>query len=110
MKHFLFFAFFFLLFVTGFCQTNLNKRQLKIITVAGNGYERGFQHGQQMKKEIGDLMILWKKDLEQNVQIPADTFIHNFLGATDFIPSIKKYTPDILDEVRGIAKGADQSL
>lgn len=108
MKHITFLAFFFLLFVTGFCQTNHTKRQLKTITVSGNGYERGFQNGQQMKKEISELMILWKKDLEQNLHLPADTFIHNFLSATDFIPSIKKYTPDILDEVRGIAKGADQ--
>ena len=110
MKHILFSALFLLFFVTGFCQTNLNKRQLKIITVSGNGYERGYQHGQQMKKEIGELMVLWKKDLGEDIHIPADTFIHNFLGATDFIPSIKKYTPDILDEVRGIAKGADQSF
>ena len=110
MKHILFLAFFLLIFVTGFCQTNLNNRQLKMITVSGNGYERGYQHGQQMKKEIGELMVLWKKDLEENIHIPADTFIHNFLSATDFIPSIKKYTPDVLDEVRGIAKGAEQSF
>jgi hypothetical protein len=108
MKHILFSVLFHLLFVTGFCQTNLNKRQLKIITVSGNGYDRGYQHGQQMKKEIGELMVLWKKDLEENCHIPADTFIHNFLAVTDFIPAIKKYTPDVLDEVRGIAKGADQ--
>src|SRR3978361_216745 len=98
MKRIFFFVFFLLFFITGFCQSNLYKRQLKTITVSGNGYERGFQHGQHMKKEIGELMVLWKKDLEQNVHIPVDTFIHNFLGATDFIPSIKKYTPDILDE------------
>lgn len=110
MKHIFLSSFFLLLFVTGFCQTNLNKRQLKTITVSGNGYERGYQHGQHMKKEIGELMVLWKKDLEQNIHMPADTFIQNFLAATDFIPSIKKYTPDVLEEVRGIAKGADQSF
>ena len=109
MKHILFFVFF-LFFLPGFCQTNLYKGQLKTITVSGNGYERGYQHGHQMKKEIAELMLLWKKDLEQNIHMPADTFIHNFLAATNFIPSIKKYTPDILDEVRGIAKGADQSF
>ena len=110
MKRILFSAFFLLFVVTGFSQQSSNKRQLKIVTVSGNGYERGYQHGQQMKKEIAELMLLWKKDLEQNFQMPADTFIHNFLSATDFIPAIKKYTPDILDEVRGIAKGSDQSF
>jgi len=108
MKHIIFLAYFLLFFVTGFCQSDVYKRQLKTITVSGNGYERGYQHGQKMKKEISELMVLWKKDLEQNVHMSADTFIHNFLAATDFIPAIKKYTPDILQEVRGIAKGANQ--
>ncbi|HUS01870.1 MAG TPA: hypothetical protein VMY77_09095 [Chitinophagaceae bacterium] len=91
MKHILFSALFLFFFVTGFCQTNFKKRELKIITLSGNGYKRGFQHGRHMKKEIGELMVLWKKDIEQNVHIPADTFISNFLRATDFIPSIKKF-------------------
>ena len=103
-------VFFLSIVVTSFSQTNSYKRQLKTISVSGNGYERGFQHGQQMKKEIAELMVLWKKDLEHNVHIPADTFIHNFFVTTDFTPSIKKFTPDILEEVRGIAKGAEQSF
>jgi len=110
MKYILSFVFSFFLFVTGSSQENHSNRQLKIITVSGNGYERGYQHGQQMKKEIAELMVLWKNNLEQSVRIPADSFIHNFLAATDFIPSIKKNTPDIFDEVRGIAKGAEQSF
>ena len=110
MKHLLFFVFFLLILKPDFGQSNHYKRQLKTITVSGNGYERGFQHGQQLKKEIGELMVLWKKDLEQTTHIPADSFIHHFLNSTDFIPSIKKYTPDILEEVKGIAKGAGQSF
>lgn len=108
MKHLFFLAFSLSLFVTGICQAIPANRQLKIISVSGSGYERGVQHGQQMKKEIAELMVLWKKDLEENLYMPADTFIHHFLAATDFIPAIKKYTPDILEEVRGIATGAGQ--
>lgn len=97
-------------FATGFCQTVNYPRQLKLITVSGNGYERGIQHGQQMKKEIAELMVLWKNDLQRNMQIPADSFIHQFLRNTNFTPTIKKYTPDILEEVRGIAEGSGQSF
>ncbi|MFZ4543276.1 MAG: hypothetical protein ACOYOA_04445 [Saprospiraceae bacterium] len=110
MKHALFSAFFLLLLVSGYGQTNSNKRALKVVTLSGNGYERGYQHGQQMKKEIAELMVLWKNDLEAGMHMPADTFIRHFLAATDFIPAIKKYTPDVLDEVRGMAKGAEQSF
>ena len=38
----------------------------------------------------------------------ADLLIKAFLGQTDFTPAIKKWTPDLLDEVRGIADGAEQ--
>jgi hypothetical protein len=83
---------------------------LKLITVSGSGYKRGFQHGQQLKKEIAELMLLWKQDIQNNMHMPADSFINKFLTNTDFIPAMKKYTPDILEEVRGIAAGAGQPL
>lgn len=108
MRKYLVIAIAHLMFVTGFSQTGQYKRQLKTITLSGKGYERGLHHGQQFRKEIGEVMLLWKKDLEQSMHMPADSFIHNFLAATDFLPSIKKYTPDILEEVMGIAAGSKQ--
>jgi isopenicillin-N N-acyltransferase like protein len=91
-----------------FSQSNTINRPLKLITVSGNGYERGYQHGQQLKKEIGELIALWKNDLEKGMHMPADSFLSQFLASTDFVPVIKKYTPDILEEVRGIATGSGQ--
>jgi len=38
--------------------------------------------------------------------MPADTFIKVFLDSTNYIPSIKKWTPELLDEVKGISKGS----
>jgi hypothetical protein len=86
-----------LFFTNGFSQVNSYSRQLKLITVSGNGYQRGFQQGQQLKKEIAELMVLWKKNLQSKVNMPANTFIHQFLANTD-----------ILKEVKGMADGAGQ--
>src|SRR5262249_2509735 len=36
----------------------------------------------------------------------ADEFIRRFLAGTDYLPSIKKWTPDLLEEVRGITEGS----
>ncbi len=108
MKRIILLVPFFFFLTTIFCQSTLPERQLKTINLSGNGYERGFQHGQQLKQEIAELMVLWKKSLEKNMNYPADSFIQNFLSATNFIPAIKKYTPDIYDEVRGIANGSGQ--
>jgi hypothetical protein len=38
--------------------------------------------------------------------VPAATYIQKFLSASDFKPAIERWTPGLLDEVRGIADGA----
>jgi hypothetical protein len=79
---------------------------LPILHLNGTPYENGFQHGAIMKNRIIKLIGLWKKDIEDNYQIPADEFIKMFLDATDYIPAIKKWTPDLLEEIKGISAGS----
>ncbi|MFA5850945.1 MAG: C45 family peptidase [Bacteroidales bacterium] len=79
---------------------------LPILHLNGTPYENGFQHGQIMKSRIHELVGLWKKDIEKNYQISADVFIKVFLSSTDYIPSIKKWTPDLLEEIKGISDGS----
>ena len=63
-------------------------------------------HIRYAKYRINELIGLWKQDLEAKYQMPADTFIKVFLDSTNYIPSIKKWTPELLDEVKGISKGS----
>jgi len=79
---------------------------LPILHLNGTPYENGFQHGQIMKSRIHELVGLWKNDIEKKYQIPADKFITIFLDSTDYIPSIKKWTPDLLEEIKGISAGS----
>ncbi|RPA68015.1 hypothetical protein EF405_13825 [Cyclobacteriaceae bacterium YHN15] len=79
---------------------------LPILHLNGTPYENGFQHGKIMKKRIIELVGLWKKDLEKNYQISADEFIKIFLDSTNYIPAIKKWTPDLLEEIKGISAGS----
>ena len=79
---------------------------LPVLHLNGTPYENGFQHGQVMKGKIHELVVLWKQDIEKRYQIPADEFIKIFLDSTDYIPSIKKWTPDLLDEIKGISAGS----
>ena len=79
---------------------------LPVLHLNGTPYENGFQHGQVMKNKIHELVVLWKKDIEKRYQIPADKFIKIFLDSTDYIPSIKKWTPDLLEEIKGISAGS----
>jgi isopenicillin-N N-acyltransferase like protein len=79
---------------------------LPILHLNGTAFENGVQHGKLLRKEINELIGLWKQDLEAKYQMPADTFIKVFLDSTNYISSIKKWTPELLDEVKGISKGS----
>ncbi|MHB8054063.1 MAG: C45 family autoproteolytic acyltransferase/hydrolase [Candidatus Aminicenantales bacterium] len=80
--------------------------KLRVVDLEGTPYQMGMIHGRTLKAEILELLKRWKKDLEQTYQIPAETFIRNFREKTDFQPAIDRWTPGLLDEVRGIADGA----
>lgn len=79
---------------------------MPILHLNGTPYENGFQHGAIMKNRIIKLIGLWKKNIEDNYQISADEFIKMFLDSTDYIPAIKKWTPDLLEEIKGISAGS----
>lgn len=79
---------------------------LPILHLNGTAFENGEQHGKLLRKEINELIGLWKQDIEAKYQMPADTFIKMFLDSTNYIPFIKKWTPELFDEVKGISKGS----
>lgn len=82
------------------------EKNLRFVELEGTPYERGFQHGKSLKEDIHALVDLWKTDIEQKYKIDSDVFIKKFLEYTDFPAAIKRWTPGLLEEVRGIADGA----
>jgi hypothetical protein len=80
--------------------------KLRIVELSGTPYEMGKIHGRTLKAEIRELVGRWKQNLEANYPVPADAFIRRFLERTDFKPAIDRWTPGLIDEVRGIADGA----
>ena len=81
--------------------------KLRIVELAGTPYQMGVTHGRALRTEIRELVGLWKRDLEKTYQVTAEVFIREFLKKTDFKPAMERWTPGLLDEVRGIADGAD---
>jgi predicted choloylglycine hydrolase len=63
-------------------------------------------HGKTLRDETGALLRLWRADVEKRYRTDADTFVKRFLAGTDYVSAIKTWTPELLDEVRGIADGA----
>jgi len=85
-------------------------RELKMITLSGSGYELGLQHGEQLKEEIGGIISAWKENTSNALGQDADEVIEEFFEYADFDDAIKKWTPELYEEVKGIADGSEQKF
>ncbi len=83
-------------------------RELKVVSFEGSGYELGYQHGAQLKEEIGEIIKAWKTNVENQLDEDANIVIDKFFDYADFNESIMKWTPDLYEEIRGIAEGSGQ--
>jgi len=85
-----------------------DEKKVPIIELSGTGYERGLQHGKQLKNEIAEVLEKWKANIVVVTKRDADSVITDLLTTTNFEPAIKRWTPDLIDEVKGIADGSEQ--
>ncbi len=83
---------------------------LPVANLTGEGYALGLQHGQFFKKEIGLLVAKWKASVENDLKQPADSVVRAFFDYAHFDEAIKQWTPELYEEVRGIADGSGQSF
>ena len=77
------------------------------LLLEGSPYERGLTHGETLREQIREVVGLWKAGLTQVYQLDAGEVIARLIAGTGFIPAIERWTPDLLDEIRGIAAGAN---
>ena len=94
-----------------FTQAQSAKRAaIREIQLSGSGYELGVQHGKLLKKEIAELVDKMKANTTRALGKDAAQVINEFMQYAQFTDAIKQYTPDLYDEVRGIADGSQQAL
>jgi len=77
------------------------------LLLQGSPYERGLAHGETLRSQIHEVVGRWKGEVAHMYQMDADQAIARFIRGTDFAPAIQRWTPDLLDEIQGIAAGAD---
>jgi len=87
-----------------------NTKNVAVIELQGNGRQRGLQHGKVLKTEIAAVFSKWKNSIQNDTKQNADTVITAFLKATNFEPAIRKHTPEIYEEIKGIAESSGQSF
>ena len=86
------------------------KRDLRESTLTGTGFELGLQHGKLLKKEIGEIVGKWKKNTSDMMGLDANIVLAEFFQYAQFTAAIQKWTPDLYEEIRGIAQGSGQQM
>lgn len=85
-------------------------RRVQTLTLRGSAFERGRRHGEHFGGAIGVLLARWRTALAAEAKQPAEVAIREFLQSTDFLPAIRRWTPDLLEELRGLAEGAGRDF
>jgi predicted choloylglycine hydrolase len=80
--------------------------KLRYLELSGSPYERGLSHGKLLKKEIHEVIELYKEDIKEWTKEDPDHFIAKFLEQTDYKSSILEWTPDLMEELKGISEGS----
>ncbi|MFM8594427.1 MAG: C45 family autoproteolytic acyltransferase/hydrolase, partial [Chloroflexota bacterium] len=88
----------------------IDRSTITILDAHGTSRHVGRTHGEHRRDAIASALDVWKSRLAETLAIDPDAAITRFLADTNFLPAIERHTPDLLDEVRGIAEGANQSF
>ena len=83
---------------------------IQVLPLDGNPYSRGVAFGTACRASISTFIAAWLESLAAAGLGEPTAYIHDFLSSTDFLPAIREYTPDLLEEVRGIATATSNEL
>jgi isopenicillin-N N-acyltransferase-like protein len=84
--------------------------RLDIIDLEGNSYSRGKAFGVARRRRIQSSMAAWLASLSGVGVGDPEIYLAGLLHETHFAQSVRDHAPDLLEELRGIACGAEQSF
>lgn len=79
-----------------------------VLDCAGTGTERGVAHGEGRRDQVRGAIARWTEATLASLGggTSIEHYCAEFLGRTSLLEAMERETPDLLDEVRGIAVGA----
>jgi isopenicillin-N N-acyltransferase-like protein len=81
-----------------------------VVSCIGDGLARGLAHGESIRDEVRAAIQKWESELGARTGRPPAEAISALLDETDLKASVAALTPDLLEEVRGIARGANLDI
>lgn len=80
---------------------------IDVVELQGPAYERGAAAGRRLAPQIRAHLDAWLNSLAVANAIDGETYAREFLRDTDFRTALDRHAPDLLEEVRGVAHGAE---
>jgi len=83
------------------------KSKLRMIETEGGAYERGFQYGEKTKELINRFLNQLYTSYNQLYGMSKDQLL---MKVRKYIPFTEDYSPEVMNEIRGIADGAGRDI
>jgi isopenicillin-N N-acyltransferase like protein len=81
---------------------------VKVVSCTGTPRQRGEQHGEALRDKIADGLARGSDAIAAAHGVDPDAYIVEFVQGTNYLPAIRRWTPRLLEEVEGIARGSGQ--
>jgi isopenicillin-N N-acyltransferase like protein len=81
---------------------------LRIVEVAGSPRELGRGHGEELRFLIARGLDGWFAQIGRATGVVGPDFVARLLEQTRFVPSIDELTPELNEEIQGLAEGSAQ--
>ena len=77
------------------------------VRLSGAPFARGRAHGQALAGQVRAHLDAWQGALAAAGVGEPNAYVAGLLRQTDFVSAIRAHTPDLMEEVEGVAAGAD---
>src|SRR6516225_4259430 len=77
----------------------------RVVEISGTPADRGYQHGVALATAIGRFYDRWMSEAGAKKDVVEERDVLSF--AWSHLPETRAYAPDLVEEVEGIASGAD---
>jgi hypothetical protein len=78
-----------------------------VVSVSGAPRQRGQAYGETLRDAIRGRDAAWRNHIGALSGVAPATFIAAHLDSSDYLTAARRWTPDLLDEVTGIAEGSN---
>ncbi len=86
---------------------HLLSADLPVLVLEGSSRKRGQIHGESLRANIHELISSWKEDIHKVHNTHPDKYIEEFVAYQKFNKSIKRWIPELEEEVLGLGEGSD---